>query len=136
MSMEIFIKCVPGPLIKVSGQPNLVMMFLYINFTTTSLVKISTISTLTHILIHSTTIMICFVHVLFPLLGNSPINSMDGILKGRLGFINGKGISSLLVRLLILLHLSHLFIFLILYFFKVSHESPICKIFLDLVFAW
>ena len=69
-------KCEPFSLIKVIGQPNLVIIFSYMNLVVTSLEQVSTSSASSHLVTYSIVVMIYLTLVLFVGIGNGPINSI------------------------------------------------------------
>ena len=75
----LLMKCVPWSLIRVSGHPNMVMIFSYINLTIISLEHVSTSSTSAHLVTYSTAVMIYLAPILFAGIGNGPMKSMAQI---------------------------------------------------------
>ena len=88
--MVLLIKCDPWSLIKVSGNPILVIIFSYINLASISLEHVSTGSASTHLVTYSATVIIYLAHVLFVGIGNGPMKSMAQISNVKLGFIDIK----------------------------------------------
>ena len=66
VSMVLLMKFVPLSLIRVIGHQNLVIIFSYRNFTTTSLVHDSIGSTFSHFVTYSTVVIMYIEHVLYP----------------------------------------------------------------------
>ena len=91
----LLMKCEPWSLIKVTGQPNLIMIFSYMNLVATSLEKVSIGSVSAHLVTYSTAVMMYLAPVLFAGIGNGPMKSMAQILNVKLGFTDIKGISML-----------------------------------------
>ena len=88
-------KCVPWSLIRVSGHPNWVMIFSYINLAATSLEHVSIGSASTHLVTYSIAVIMYLAPVLFAGIGNGPMKSMAQISNVKLGFTDIKGISVL-----------------------------------------
>ena len=57
-TIVLLIKCDPWSLIRVNGQPNLVIMFSYMNFVATSLERVSTGYASSHLVTYSTAVVI------------------------------------------------------------------------------
>ena len=82
-------------MIRVSGQPNLVIMFSYMNLEATSLEQVSTGSASAHLVTYSTVVMMYRAPVHLDGTGNGPMKSIAQISNAKLGFTNIKGISIL-----------------------------------------
>ena len=91
----LLMKCETWSLIKVIGQPNLVIMFSYMNLASTSLEQVSTGSAYAHLVTYSTAVIIYLAPGLFVGTRNGPIKSIAEISNVKLRFTNIKGISVL-----------------------------------------
>ena len=91
----LLIKCVPWLFIRVSGHPNRVMTFSYINFVATSLEHVLAGSACAHLVTYSTAVIMYLAPILFASIGNGPLKSMAQISNVKLGFTDIKGISVL-----------------------------------------
>ena len=58
VAMVLLIKCDPWSLIRVSGHPNIVIIFSYMNLVATSLEQVSIRSASAHLVTYSTAVMI------------------------------------------------------------------------------
>ena len=85
-------KCDPWSLIKVSGQPNHVTIFSYMNLEAISLEQVSTGSTSSHLVTYSTAVIMYLTPVLLVGIENGLMKSMAQISNVRLGFTDIKGI--------------------------------------------
>ena len=93
--MVLLIKCEPWSLIRVIGNPNLVIIFSQINLAVISLEHVSTGSTSAHLVTYSTTVIMYLALVLFAGIENGPMKSMAQISNVKLGFTDIEGISVL-----------------------------------------
>ena len=91
----LLMKCEPWSLIKVRGNPNLVIIFSYLNLAATSLEKVSTGSASAHLVTYSTVVIIYIVPDHLARIGNGPMKSIAQISNVRLEFTDIKGISVL-----------------------------------------
>ena len=91
----LLIKCDPWSLIKVNGQPNLVIMFSYMNLVATSLEYFLTSFASSHLVTYSNAVMMNRAPVLLARTRNGPMKSIAQISNVRLGFTDIKGISVL-----------------------------------------
>ena len=76
----------------VSGHPNRVMIFSYMNLAATSLEHVSTGSASAHLVTYSTAVIIYLTPDHLVGIGNSPMKSIAQISNVRLGFTDIKGI--------------------------------------------
>ena len=95
VAIALIIKCDSWLLIKVNGQPNIVIIFSYINLVATSLERVSTGSASAHLVTYSTVVMIYHAPILLARTVNGPIKLIAQISNVRLGFTKIKGISVL-----------------------------------------
>ena len=91
----LLMKCEPWSLIKVIGQPNIMIMFSYMNLAATSLEQVSTGSASAHLVTYSTAVIMYLAPVHFAGIGNGRMKSMAQISYIKIGFTNIKGISIL-----------------------------------------
>ena len=82
-------------MIKFSGQLNLVIIFIYINFMATSLEHVSIGSVSSHLVTYSTAIIVCHGPILLSSIWNGTIISISQISNVKLGFTDIKGITVL-----------------------------------------
>ena len=85
-------RCVPWSLIRVSGHPNLVMIFSLINLAAISLEHVSSGSASSHLVTYSTAVIMYLTPIPFVGMGNGPMKSMAQISNVKLGFTDIKGI--------------------------------------------
>ena len=93
--MVLLMKCDPWSLINVSGHPNRVMMFSYMNLAAISLEHVSTGSASAHLVTYSTAVIIYLAPDRRAGTGNGPMKSIAQISNVRLGFTEIRGISVL-----------------------------------------
>ena len=88
----LFIKCDPLSLIKVSGHPNHVMTFSYINCVAISIEHDLTGSSSPHLVTYSSVVIIYYAHVHHGGIENSPMKLIAQISNLNVVFIDIKGI--------------------------------------------
>lgn len=85
-------------------NPNILIMFSYINMVATSFVQDATRSTSTHLVIYSTVVIMYLAHVLYLGFGKGPTKSISHISSVKQGLMEIRGISFYFRGLPILWH--------------------------------
>ena len=129
----LLMRCEPWSLIKVIGQPNLVIMFSYMNLEDTSLEQVSTGFVSTHLVTYSTAVIIYLTPDLFAGTVNGPIKLIARISNVRLRFTDIKGIYVLGSNRPRHWQRSHLLTNFLQSLYSVGHHSPNYWIFFEVV---